>query len=254
MLPYIIPMIPDHRVYVEPFAGGAALFWGKKPSKIEVLGDINGEVSNFYRVMKLDFHALCQEIESTLHCEFTFNKAKSIYKNPSEYSDLERAWAFWVCANMSFGGEVGGSFQWVRHFSDNWHPAVFISNRRKEFQYYESRLDQVTIRTIKAEELIPKIDGIDVFYYLDPPYINARQGHYSGYSEDDYISLLNSIEGIKGHFILSSYPNEILTEYALRNGWKQKEIDMYRGVQNGRKTEVLAWNYNIKTARNLTLF
>lgn len=254
MLPHLLPLIPDHRVYVEGFAGGAALFWAKKPSPIEVLIDKNGEVSNFYRVMKLDFDSLCKEIEATLHCEYTFNKAKAIYKSPEGHTELQRAWAFWVSANMSFGGEVGGSFQWVRHHGDNWHPAIFIANRRKEFKYYKSRLKHVTIRTKKIEDLIFKLDGNDVFFYLDPPYVGARQGHYSGYTEEMFLELLQYISAIDGKFLLSSYPHKTLNKFAKKKGWNQISIDMKRGVQNGRKTEVITWNYDIKTSKTLTLF
>jgi DNA adenine methylase len=48
----ILPMLPPHECYVEPFAGGAAIFFLKPPSKAEALNDINGEIVNLYRVVK----------------------------------------------------------------------------------------------------------------------------------------------------------------------------------------------------------
>ena len=48
----ILPVFPAHECYVEPFAGGAALFFLKEPSDVEVLNDINGELINLYRVVK----------------------------------------------------------------------------------------------------------------------------------------------------------------------------------------------------------
>ena len=38
----LLRLIPSHRVYVEPFAGGATLFFAKEPSEVEILNDING--------------------------------------------------------------------------------------------------------------------------------------------------------------------------------------------------------------------
>jgi len=38
---HIIPLMPEHQCYCEPFAGGAALFFLKAPAKSEVLNDIN---------------------------------------------------------------------------------------------------------------------------------------------------------------------------------------------------------------------
>ena len=168
MMPYILPLVPEHRIYIEPFAGGATLFWAKEPSKIEVLSDINENVTNFYKVMKLDFNNLILQIQATLHCEGTFNKAKYIYNNPQGYTSVERAWAYFVSCNMSYGGEAAGSFQWVRNKTDNWHPAISIHNRRNEFKLYEGRLDKVSIRDRKAEILIPDMDSRDAFFLLRP--------------------------------------------------------------------------------------
>jgi DNA adenine methylase len=55
-----------HRVYVEPFVGGAAVFFAKPPSKMVVINDINGELVNFYKVVKNDFQSLQKVVESTL--------------------------------------------------------------------------------------------------------------------------------------------------------------------------------------------
>ncbi|MRR51674.1 MAG: DNA adenine methylase [Rhodocyclaceae bacterium] len=48
----ILPLFPEHSCYVEPFAGGAALFFRKEPVDAEVLNDINGELVNLYRVVQ----------------------------------------------------------------------------------------------------------------------------------------------------------------------------------------------------------
>lgn len=247
MLPHLLPRIPEHRIYVEAFAGGAALFWAKKPSIIEVLNDINKNVANFYRTMKIDFEAVFNLVRTTLHCEGTFNHCKHIYHNPEGFTDVERAWAFFVCTNMSFGAEAAGSFQWVKNKTDNWHPAVSIANRRKEFAIYVDRLEKVCVHDMSAEILIPKRDGDDVFFYLDPPYAGARQGHYKGYTQEMFENLLQECSKIKGKFLLSSYENDALSEYTKQFGWNQKKFEKRLGVSGGkgRKVEVLTWNYQI---------
>ena len=45
----IITLFPEHTTYVEPFAGGAQVFFRKEPSKVEVLNDLDYEIVNFYR-------------------------------------------------------------------------------------------------------------------------------------------------------------------------------------------------------------
>ena len=39
MLRDILPLIPEHQIYVEPFFGGGAVFWAKEPTKCEVIND-----------------------------------------------------------------------------------------------------------------------------------------------------------------------------------------------------------------------
>jgi DNA adenine methylase len=58
----------------------------------------------------------------------------------------------------------------------------------------------------------------DGFFYLDPPYVGANQGHYDGYTQEDFDALLITLESLKDKFLLSSYRNKALVEYADRNG------------------------------------
>ncbi|ENE7619087.1 DNA adenine methylase, partial [Salmonella enterica] len=48
----LLPLFPAHICYVEPFCGGAAIFFMKTPSKAEVLNDINGDIINLYRIIQ----------------------------------------------------------------------------------------------------------------------------------------------------------------------------------------------------------
>ncbi len=61
MLKEILPIIPKHKIYVEPFFGGGAVFWAKEPAVTEVINDTNMRVVNFYEVLKHDFHPNASE-------------------------------------------------------------------------------------------------------------------------------------------------------------------------------------------------
>ena len=76
MVKEILPLIPEHTSYVEPFFGGGAVFFAKKPVKHEVINDINHNAITFYRVLKNNFESLHREIDCTLHSEAIPNNHK----------------------------------------------------------------------------------------------------------------------------------------------------------------------------------
>ncbi|MDR1229838.1 MAG: hypothetical protein LBK61_00390, partial [Spirochaetaceae bacterium] len=88
------------------------------------------------------------------------------------------------------------------------------------------------------------------FFYCDPPYAGSDQGHYDGYAQEDFDALLKLLERIRGKFLLSSYRNESLKEFAGRNGWRTVELRMAMPMANSskpgrKKIEVLTANYPI---------
>ena len=70
-------------------------------------------------------------------------------------------------------------------------------------------------------------------------------GHYGGYTIGDFESLLQLLTAIKGRFMLSSYPSDILSEYAGKEGWTTIELDLPRSAGGGRKIEILTLNYSV---------
>jgi DNA adenine methylase len=84
-------MIPEHRIYCEPFRGEAAIFFAKEPSPVEVINDANGEIINFYEALKRDFPALERKIEISLHSRKQRHQAEVVYANPDIFDRIKRA-------------------------------------------------------------------------------------------------------------------------------------------------------------------
>jgi DNA adenine methylase len=106
----ILKLIPEHKRYVEPFIGGAAIYFAKEPVPCEVINDTNGELINFYEVLKRDFPALQQEIEISLHSRKLHHHAEVVYANPDMFDRVKRAWAIWMLANSSYGAMLDRAF------------------------------------------------------------------------------------------------------------------------------------------------
>ncbi len=88
--------------------------------------------------------------------------------------------------------------------------------------------------------------------YADgPPYHNANQGHYKGYTEQDFVNLLEKLKNIKGKFLLSSYPSVVLETYTKKHKWFTQRvklpvsIHLNRDIKPKMKIEVLTANYKI---------
>lgn len=243
----IISMIPEHRIYCEPFFGGGAVFFAKPPAEIEVINDTNGELINFYKILKTDYKKLAKEIKATLHSREEHQTAEVVLKHPKLFSEIRRAWAIWTLANQSFASMLGGT--WRCDLKDN-STAKRLNNKRNNFtEDYAKRLEQTQIDNRDALKVIELWDTKDSFFYCDPPYFNSNMGHYRGYSEQDFENLLQKLSEIKGKFILSSYPSPLLEKHTKKYKWNTVKIEgIPVSVSLGKlkmKTEVLTTNYNI---------
>lgn len=246
LVPFIIPRIQPHNSYTEPFAGGAAVFFAKEPSKIEVLNDTNKVLMNFYQVVQNDFVVLEKEIKNTLHSRDLHRKAWVIYTNPDMFDAVKRAWAVWVLSSQSFSSKLNGSWGYDR--DDNKCAKIVNAKKERFTEALANRLRNVQLECTDALYIIDARDRKDSFFYVDPPYYDTDCGHYDGYSLQDYENLLKALSKIKGKFLLSSFPTPVLQEYAKRYKWKMFSIEQNTTVnaKSGylkRKVEVLTANY-----------
>ena len=241
----IISLFSTHKIYIEPFLGGGAVFWRKDPSDFEILNDLNDLISNFYRVLQNDFDELYRLIANTIYSRNAHTRAWFIYNTPCLFTDIEKAWAVWTLANMSIGSQLSSS--WGRDRLKNKHGHNLKSKIERLSEIYSERLRNVQIESKDALWIIEHTDSEEAFFYLDPPYFNANMGHYTGYTEGDFKKLLEALSNIKGKFLLSSYPSEILDGYTEQNKWSQIRIEqkISNSSKGKRKVEVLTANYPI---------
>lgn len=249
LLNKILPLIPEHRIYTEAFFGGGAVYFSKDPVEGEVINDRLNLVINFYEVVKTDFDRLKLKIEATLFSRKSYMKAKHICESPNLEDKLEMAWAFYIGTQMGFACKIG-SWGYDKYGK---RVKAFLNKKIQFDSSIPKRLEHTQIENNDACTVIESRDTADAFHYVDPPYINSNQGHYGGYSEQDYRNLLDTLSNVKGKFLLSSYPSEILSEYIQQNGWYsiqfEKPLSAQKAVEGkprARKIEVLTANYPIE--------
>jgi len=248
MIKNVLRLLPAHSQYVEPFCGGASIFWAKELASHNVLNDTFSGILNFYRVVRDEEKrkTLIDMIQKSLYHETLYNKCREIIKNGG--SDIEEAYSVFICSRLSFGaklidgygfGNTGGHMRAFNRASD-----FLIENIEK----YAEKLRHVEFFSRDALDVIALKNARDTFFYIDPPYIGTESFHYAQYTEDDYKHLLDVLAGIKGKFMLSSFKTDILSEYAEKYGWHQNEYEFNLRITgiNGtgrKKIEVLTMNY-----------
>lgn len=187
-LKHILPLIPEHNLYNEPFAGGAALLFAKNPANINVINDINGE-------------------------------------NPSLFSNVKRAWAVWVLSKMGFAGKLNGSYGYCKNDSDSMTRKV-LNGRNHFYEEMKELLEKCNIENDHAFKVIRRYDTKNTFHFLAPPYINTNMGHYDGlFKEADLIELLDLMTTLEGKFMLMMFPDKRIRHYAKEHGWTIHKIE-----------------------------
>ncbi len=245
MLKYIIPYVPEHTTYIEPFAGGAALFFAKEPARLNVINDRNRELVNFYEISKTKHGELSALVQATVHSRSLHSDAIVIYHNPHLFDPVRRAWALWVLSKMSFCSKLGGTFGYEKKGNKT---AKRIINAALFFDdTLQQKLEQTTIENEDALKVLERYDSEHAFHFVDPPYINTNQGHYGGYTEKDFVALLDILIGLKGKWMLTMYPAQVLDAYVKKHSWRVVEVEKTLAASKTRKkqVELMVMNYKV---------
>ena len=237
LLKHILPLIPEHTLFTGPFCGGCAVFFTKEPSQCEVINDMNRELINFYCIAKTKYEELKTQIEAVLHSRDTHSHARHIMTFPDFFTDVERAWAVWVCSKMGFASMLDGTFGYDRTGTT----ALKISNSKENFtEELCQRLRKATIENEDGIRLIKRYDCEDAFHFVDPPYIGLDCGHYEGtFNEQNFEDLLATLATVKGKFMLTMFPHPSIAKYAEEHGWRILKIErtISASKTNRRKQE-----------------
>jgi DNA adenine methylase len=205
----LIPLIPQHTVYVEPFCGGATVFFQKPWPKVsnthhyrEVINDNDNRLVNFYQQLRDNGEELVRLIQLTLFSEAEHQIAKEL-----EHADpIEAARRYYVNVQQSFSNILGKGWRrsvFGRNVAATW------ANKISELPAYIDRMATVSIACDDALKIIKQWDSPQTFFYCDPPYPEADQGHYCGYTLGNFRELVSTLDNCQGSFLLSNYDQPI---------------------------------------------
>jgi DNA adenine methylase len=210
-----LPLIPEHKTYVEVFAGGAALFFAKERSPIEVINDLDSGLTNLYNVLKdkEKFERFQILVELSPYSRKEYFAYRANWKDCED--DVEQAARYFVVARQCFSGNLKGG--WSKDIDGG---SRGMSKAVARYLSAVERLPEVhrRLRGVQVEELdfrkiIQEYDRPSTFFYLDPPYVTstrrAKDVYHHEMTDEDHDDMIELLLGIKGKAMLSGYANPI---------------------------------------------
>jgi DNA adenine methylase len=203
---YIIPLIPDHSCFVDLFCGAAWVMFGKPPSNVEVLNDLDEDLITFFRVVKNRPEDFVGAFDFALVSRSEFERLAAL--DPSKLTEIERAHRFYYLIMAGWGGELAYP-RFQTSVSDGGHGnRLFgaVKHLRERIQPIHHRLSTVIIENLEWHACLKRYDSTKTVFYVDPPY--PENGCNYAHNMRDWEShheLYSSLKSANGKWIISSY-------------------------------------------------
>jgi DNA adenine methylase len=249
-LDWLLPLLPASTHFCDVFGGSAAVVINREPSPVETYNDLDGELVNFFRVLRQSKEQLIEAIGLTPFSRSEL--ALACQAITPDMSALERARRFYVRARQVRTGlaQTASAGRWAHckltsragmaGAVSRWLGAV------EDLPLIAQRLLRIQIENAPAIETIHRYDSPETLFYCDPPYVHDSRGDSNayGYEMDDnnHRELAQVLQQVEGKVALSGYHSALYDE--LYQGWHCTEGPTKQvHSSKGERTEVLWTNY-----------
>jgi DNA adenine methylase len=202
----IIAHLPVHTCYVEVFGGAAWVLFGKPPSDVEVLNDLDQELINFFRIIREKPEAFITSFDLELVSRAEFERLAGL--DTQQLDEVTRAHRFYYLIMAGWGGELNYP-RFQTSITDGGHGNRLIGalkSLRERIDPIHQRLSTVIIENLSWQACIDRYDRDSTVMYLDPPYPeNGANYAHNMRSWADHETLALRLRETKCRWILSSY-------------------------------------------------
>jgi len=199
----ILRYFPDHRRYVEPFGGSAALLLNKPQSHLEVYNDLDDDdVVQFFRVLRDRREELVEFLNAVPYARSLYDEwSEAFYDGYRPDDPVKRAGRWLFLRYSQFNGAVerrngfktGGKRNEARSF--RWSI--------DDLQPVAERFGEVTIECEPYQDVLARYDHPDTLFYLDPPYRDTTRSYYGVGEDVDHGGLVDRLATLEGEWIVS---------------------------------------------------
>lgn len=259
-LNWLLPLLPKCHHYCEPFSGSGAVLLNRDPSPVETYNDIDGEVVNFFRVLRDRHEELIRAISLTPFSREEYHLA--IYGSMQGISDVERARRFYIRARQTRTGlaQTASLGRWANCKDTSRAGMSGVVSRWlggvNALDDIAQRLIRVQIENRPAIDVIQLYDNTGTFFYCDPPYLHVTRGDTNAYSfemdEGQHREFAKVVNESRGKVAVSGYDHPLMDELFPSPRWsKNLGPDKTIHSTKGTRKEVLWTNYNLKKQKSL---
>jgi DNA adenine methylase len=249
-LDWLLPLLPETTHFCDVFGGSAAVLINRNPALVETYNDLDGELVNFFRVLRNQKDQLIEAIGLTPFAREEL--ALACQPITPEISELERARRFFVRARQTRTGlaQTASPGRWAHCVLTTRAGMAGAVSRWlgsvESLPLVAQRLLRVQIEHAPAPEVIQRFDSPNTLFYCDPPYLHETRGDVRAYGFEmtyqDHAQLATQLKSIQGKVALSGYKSELYQD--LYAGWycNQAPSKTIHSVKQER-TEILWTNY-----------
>ncbi len=259
-LDWLLPLLPKCHHYCEPFAGSGAVLLNRAPSSVETYNDIDGDVVNFFRVLRDGHEELIRAVALTPFSREEYHLA--IYGNTQGISEVEKARRFYIRARQTRTGlaQTASLGRWANCKDTSRSGMSGVVSRWlggvNVLDDIAQRLIRVQIENRPAIDVIRLYDNPETLFYCDPPYLHTTRGDTRAYSfemdEEQHREFAKVVNECSGKVAVSGYDHPLMDEFFPSPRWiKTLGADKTIHSTKGTRKEVLWTNYSPKKQKSL---
>jgi DNA adenine methylase len=226
-LDWLLPLLPDAHHYGEPFSGSGAVLINRRPAPVESYNDIDGDVVNFFRVLRDTPDDLIRAIALTPFSREEFHLA--ITGDDASCTALERARRFYVRARQARTGlaQTATLGRWANCKETSRAGMSGVVSRWfggiEDLREIAQRLLRVQVENRPALDFIRVYDSPRTLFYCDPPYLHETRGDRRAYGfemdQAEHEALAAALNQIEGKAAISGYRCDLMDR--LYRDWRR---------------------------------
>ena len=256
-------LMPQSKIYIEPFIGSGATLLNRSRSETEIINDYDPAIANLYKVLadREKGKELLEKIFKLPYAQETFKMAVEHQKqNFKRVNDVDEALLTFLLISQSYNNTR------KQLSNGEYDTESYQIKIRKNLRQVYKRLQGVQVYNKNALDIIKgSVDNPDVQMYLDPPYLHSLRGegadkvYFREMKYIEHVRMLEAIQNAKCRILLSGYhadKDDLYDKYLLPHGWKSQElVKVVKSSQQKEERDLASewvwFNYDIPDERRM---